>query len=72
MEFCRSLPERCGVVAVPTQVFYDHAEAGRRLVRFAFCKRPEVLADAVSRLRALGGTVGRSAPVSRRAGDVTG
>ncbi|MFC6019598.1 pyridoxal phosphate-dependent aminotransferase [Plantactinospora solaniradicis] len=53
MEFCRALPERCGVVAVPTQVFYDDAEAGRRLVRFAFCKRPEVLAEAVSRLRAL-------------------
>ncbi|GAB3963558.1 pyridoxal phosphate-dependent aminotransferase [Plantactinospora veratri] len=54
VEFCRSLPERCGVVAVPTQVFYDHVEAGRRLVRFAFCKRPEVLAEAVTRLRTLG------------------
>ncbi|SBT51385.1 pyridoxal phosphate-dependent aminotransferase [Micromonospora narathiwatensis] len=53
VEFCRSLPERCGVVAVPTQVFYDHAEAGRRLVRFAFCKRPEVLTEAVTRLRRL-------------------
>lgn len=53
LEFCRSLPERCGVVAVPTQVFYDDAEAGRRLVRFAFCKRPEVLTEAVDRLRAL-------------------
>ncbi|MEU1885148.1 pyridoxal phosphate-dependent aminotransferase [Micromonospora sp. WMMD987] len=53
LEFCRSLPERCGVVAVPTQVFYDDAEAGRRLVRFAFCKRPEVLTEAVTRLRAL-------------------
>jgi len=48
--FCRELPERCGVVAVPTQVFYDDVEAGRRLVRFAFCKRPEVLTEAVSRL----------------------
>jgi N-succinyldiaminopimelate aminotransferase len=48
--FCRSLPERCGVVAVPTQVFYDDVEAGRHLVRFAFCKRPEVLADAVDGL----------------------
>ncbi|SCE94889.1 succinyldiaminopimelate aminotransferase apoenzyme [Micromonospora matsumotoense] len=55
LEFCRSLPERCGVVAVPTQVFYDDAEAGRRLVRFAFCKRPEVLTEAVTRLRALAG-----------------
>ncbi|MBQ1072028.1 pyridoxal phosphate-dependent aminotransferase [Micromonospora sp. C31] len=53
VEFCRSLPARCGVVAVPTQVFYDDAEAGRHLVRFAFCKRPEVLAEAVDRLRAL-------------------
>ncbi|MEU1754949.1 pyridoxal phosphate-dependent aminotransferase [Micromonospora matsumotoense] len=53
LEFCRSLPERCGVVAVPTQVFYDDADAGRRLVRFAFCKRPEVLTEAVTRLRAL-------------------
>ncbi|MQA26788.1 MAG: pyridoxal phosphate-dependent aminotransferase [Micromonosporaceae bacterium] len=51
--FCRSLPERCGVVAVPTQVFYDDPEAGRRIVRFAICKRPEVLADAAARLRRL-------------------
>jgi N-succinyldiaminopimelate aminotransferase len=41
-------------VAVPTQVFYDDVDAGRRLVRFAFCKRPEVLTEAVSRLHALG------------------
>jgi len=53
VEFCRSLPERCGVVAVPTQVFYDDQEAGRRLIRFAFCKRPEVLTEAVDRLHAL-------------------
>ncbi|MGC5028865.1 pyridoxal phosphate-dependent aminotransferase [Micromonospora sp. DT229] len=53
VEFCRSLPERCGVVAVPTQVFYDDPEAGRRLVRFAFCKRTEVLAEAVTRLHRL-------------------
>ena len=53
LEFCRSLPERCGVVAVPTQVFYDDVEAGRHLVRFTFCKRPEVLEEAVSRLRKL-------------------
>nr|WP_228532341.1 pyridoxal phosphate-dependent aminotransferase [Micromonospora sp. ANENR4] len=55
VEFCRALPERCGVVAVPTQVFYDDVEAGRRLIRFAFCKRPEVLAEAVTRLRGLRG-----------------
>ncbi|MEV0393458.1 pyridoxal phosphate-dependent aminotransferase [Polymorphospora rubra] len=51
VEFCRSLPERCGVVAVPTQVFYDDVAAGRHLVRFAFCKRPTVLTEAVTRLR---------------------
>jgi N-succinyldiaminopimelate aminotransferase len=54
IEFCLALPERCGVVAVPTQVFYDDVEAGRRLVRFAFCKRDEVLNEAVTRLRTLG------------------
>ncbi|MEU7866152.1 pyridoxal phosphate-dependent aminotransferase [Dactylosporangium sp. NPDC049140] len=53
VEFCLALPERCGVVAVPTQVFYDDVEAGRRLVRFAFCKRDEVLDEAVARLQRL-------------------
>ncbi|MFG3705372.1 pyridoxal phosphate-dependent aminotransferase [Micromonospora sp. NPDC047670] len=56
VEFCRSLPERCGVVAVPTQVFYDDPDAGRHLIRFAFCKRPEVLTEAVTRLRRLPGS----------------
>ncbi len=51
--FCLSLPERCGVAAVPNVVFYDHADEGRHLVRFAFCKRPEVLTEAVDRLRLL-------------------
>ena len=49
-EFCLQLPERAGVVAVPTQVFYDDKEAGRPLVRFAFCKRDEVIDEAASRL----------------------
>jgi N-succinyldiaminopimelate aminotransferase len=48
--FCRDLPHRAGVVAIPHQVFYDDVEAGRPLVRFAFCKRDEVLDEAVSRL----------------------
>jgi N-succinyldiaminopimelate aminotransferase len=54
--FCRALPERAGVVAVPMVVFYDpaHAHLGRHLVRFAFCKRDEVLAEAVERLAKLG------------------
>lgn len=51
--FCRALPERIGVVAIPNAVFYDHREAGAPFVRFAFCKKDEVLADAVSRLKSL-------------------
>ena len=53
VEFCRSLPERAGVVAIPTSVFYDDPDAGRSLVRFAFCKRDEVIAEASRRLAAL-------------------
>jgi N-succinyldiaminopimelate aminotransferase len=54
LEFCRSLPERCGVVAVPSSVFYDDPTTGQHLVRFAFCKRTEVLSEAAERLAALG------------------
>ncbi len=53
LAFCRSLPHRCGVVAVPNVVFYDDRQAGLSQVRFAFCKREEVLADAAARLRGL-------------------
>jgi N-succinyldiaminopimelate aminotransferase len=53
MAFCRALPGRCGVVAVPNVVFYDDEEAGRSLVRFTFCKRPEVLDEAIRRLASL-------------------
>lgn len=53
LEFCRRLPELCGVVAVPAQVFYDDVSQGRTLVRWAFCKRPEVLSDTCERLRPL-------------------
>ncbi|MBB5933838.1 pyridoxal phosphate-dependent aminotransferase [Streptomyces zagrosensis] len=51
--FCRSLPERCGVVAVPNAVFYDHREQGAPFVRFAFCKQMSVLEHAVERLKSL-------------------
>ena len=53
MAWCRSLPERCGVVAVPTAVFYEDPTRGRSLVRFTFCKRDEVLSEAAVRLKAL-------------------
>ncbi|MFE2989952.1 pyridoxal phosphate-dependent aminotransferase [Streptomyces sp. NPDC059262] len=51
--FCRALPERAGVVAIPNAVFYDHREAGAPFVRFAFCKRIPVLEEAVDRLKKL-------------------
>ena len=53
LKLCRELPERIGVAAVPVQVFTDHPEQWRHVVRFAFCKRDEVLDEAVSRLRKL-------------------
>jgi N-succinyldiaminopimelate aminotransferase len=55
--FCRSLPERAGLVAVPMRVFYDDPDAGRTLVRWACCKRPEVLDEAARRLARLAETV---------------
>ena len=39
-------PSRAGVVAIPSSVFYD-SDAGDHFVRFAFCKRPEVLHEAL-------------------------
>jgi N-succinyldiaminopimelate aminotransferase len=54
LEFCRRLPHAVGVVAIPSEVFYDDRSAGQSQVRFAFCKRPEVLAEALSRLGRLG------------------
>ena len=50
VEFCRTLAERCGVVAVPAAAFYDDPRRLRPLVRFAFCKQPDVLDEAVARL----------------------
>ena len=47
--FCRDLPARAGVVAIPTSVFYD-SDAGDSLVRFAFCKRDSVIDEAAARL----------------------
>src|SRR5580693_9068970 len=55
-EFCLALPGRCGVVAIPSSVFYDPADgtAGATLVRWAFCKRDDVLRDALARLASWG------------------
>jgi len=57
LEFCLALSERAGVVAIPMQVFHD-SPAGDTLVRWAFCKRTEVLDEAVRRVTAADLTVG--------------
>lgn len=54
VDFCTDLPRRCGVAAIPLQVFCDHDEAWRTKVRFAFCKQNDVLDEAIERLRTLG------------------
>ncbi|HKS48418.1 MAG TPA: pyridoxal phosphate-dependent aminotransferase [Amycolatopsis sp.] len=53
-ELAWQLPERVGVAAVPVSVFTDHPEEWKHVLRFAFCKRDEVLDEAVTRLRKLG------------------
>jgi N-succinyldiaminopimelate aminotransferase len=52
-ELCWQLPERIGVAAVPVQVFTDTPDRWRHIVRFAFCKRDEVLDEAIERLHKL-------------------
>lgn len=53
MAFCLALPERAGVVAIPSQVFYDEgSDEGRHLVRWAFCKERSVVDDGLARLSA--------------------
>ena len=53
--FCRALPERIGVAAVPVSAFTDDPAAWDHVVRFAFCKRDEVLTEAAERLASLAG-----------------
>lgn len=50
MEFCRTLPERAGVVAIPHQAFCDDTSVGAPYVRWAFCKQPSVLEEALERM----------------------
>ena len=54
MAFCRALPGHCRVVAIPNEVLYANKAAGRHLARFAFCKRLDVLDEAVARPRTPG------------------
>ncbi|WP_460775233.1 aminotransferase class I/II-fold pyridoxal phosphate-dependent enzyme [Microbacterium sp. GXF7504] len=53
--FCRELPRRAGVVGIPLTAFVgpDRRDRYASLVRFAACKRVEVLEDAARRLSAL-------------------
>jgi N-succinyldiaminopimelate aminotransferase len=50
LAFCLALPERAGVVAIPSRFFYDDGEEGRHMVRWAFCKERDVLEEALRRL----------------------
>jgi N-succinyldiaminopimelate aminotransferase len=52
LAFCLALPEKAGVVAIPCQPFYDDQDAGRHLVRWAFCKETPVIEEGLRRLRA--------------------
>ncbi|MFN0011834.1 MAG: aminotransferase class I/II-fold pyridoxal phosphate-dependent enzyme [Phycisphaerales bacterium] len=54
LAFCTHLIEKVGIAAIPPSVFYEHAELGTSLVRFAFCKRPDTIVAAIARLRAGG------------------
>jgi N-succinyldiaminopimelate aminotransferase len=49
VDFCKHMTEHARVAAIPLSVFYT-GDAPRTLVRFAFCKRREVLDEALSRL----------------------
>ncbi|RUQ03170.1 MULTISPECIES: aminotransferase class I/II-fold pyridoxal phosphate-dependent enzyme [unclassified Microbacterium] len=53
--FCRALPDRAGVVAIPLTAFVSPAQrsAYAGLVRFAACKRIDVLEEAAARLAGL-------------------
>jgi N-succinyldiaminopimelate aminotransferase len=53
VDFCRHLVKNVGVAAIPPSAFYNNPEDGKAVARFAFCKRDEVLQEAVTRLSQL-------------------
>jgi len=61
MAFCRHITEAAKVTAVPVTAFYDAPDAPTHFARFAFCKRDEVLLEALARLEKLFGTRGAAA-----------
>jgi len=52
--FCKHLAAEIGVAAIPPSAFYEDAESGKPLVRFAFCKEMATLEAAIERLKRLG------------------
>ncbi|NJP82538.1 aminotransferase class I/II-fold pyridoxal phosphate-dependent enzyme, partial [Streptomyces sp. AA8] len=50
VRFCRELPTRAGVVAIPTAAFNLRPDAPSYLVRFSFCKREDSVISAVEKL----------------------
>jgi N-succinyldiaminopimelate aminotransferase len=60
VELCRRLPELAGIVAIPVTAFIrpESRDGARSLVRFAFCKRVDVLEAAALRLAAIADSVG--------------
>ena len=53
VEFCRMLPEKVGVAAIPPSSFYLNKHEGKHLVRWAFCKTMPVIDAALERLQGL-------------------
>ncbi|MBM4792843.1 aminotransferase class I/II-fold pyridoxal phosphate-dependent enzyme [Streptomyces sioyaensis] len=51
-DFCRTLPLRRNVVAIPTSAFSTAGESCRHLVRFAFCKERGLLEKAAQSIAA--------------------
>jgi N-succinyldiaminopimelate aminotransferase len=51
MAFCRMLPEKAGVAAIPCSYFWKDRGDGRDLVRFCFCKKDQTLEEGIHRLR---------------------
>lgn len=51
VDFCRWLPERAGVAAIPPSAFYSTPSEGASFVRFAFCKQIATIDEAIRRLK---------------------
>lgn len=51
LAFCRMLPEKAGVAAIPCSAFWNNGKRIRTLVRFCFCKKDETLQEGIRRLR---------------------